>query len=80
MTVLKSFISLSAIFSILSFQPALANDGLKRLCQIAQIANKSGASGKQEISATLQKQYGWSKSKADATTNLLVRENCPGVW
>jgi hypothetical protein len=61
-------------------QPAYANEGFKKLCMIGRMANKDGASGKQEISAGLQQSMGWSKGKADATTNLIVKENCPGVW
>ena len=61
-------------------QPASANDGFKELCNVAQMANRDGSSGKQEISAALQRAYGWSKYKADATTSLVVRENYPGVW
>lgn len=61
-------------------QPAYANDEFKKLCRIGQMANKDGASGKQEISATFQRNMGWSKGKADATVNLMVERYCPGVW
>lgn len=61
-------------------QPAFASDGFRTVCRIAQMANKDGSSGKQELSAALQRAYGWSKYKADTVTNMIVRKHCPGVW
>lgn len=60
--------------------PGHANEGFRKLCFVAQQANRDGASGKQEISAGLQKAQGWSRTTADRVTDRITREYCPGVW
>lgn len=80
MNVLKVALASLLIINGYVTRPAFANEGFKKLCGVARMANRDGASGKQEMSASFQSGLGWSKGKADATANLIIRENCPGVW